>query len=176
MEDQEILSLIQLNDIAGFKAAFDKYYKPLCTQAFLLLRDEDQAQDLVQELFIQLWQKGRLAQVQQSLYGYLSISVRNNCLNALKKQQQQQEKETAFLAGTSWFEEKNALELAELSKELESAVGELPDKCRQIFQMVFVENKKYQEAADEAGVSINTVKTQLKRGLVKLREQLGKIR
>ena len=78
MEDKDILDLLHRNQIEGFRAAFDKYYNPLCVQAYLLIKDEAQAQDIVQELFIQLWQQGRLSQVLRESMKLLKQIVEEN--------------------------------------------------------------------------------------------------
>lgn len=171
-EDREILELLKQGEAAGFKALFDKYYKQLCMQASLLLPDEADAEDLVQDVFIKFWHERKFDVINESLGSYLSVSIRNAAFNNLKFKNRYNEKEKSYvgLLDTSFLE--NHMELAEVAAAVNNALKELPPQCRQIFEAVYVDEKKYQEAADIFNVSINTVKTQLKRAFDKLRTSL----
>ncbi len=176
-EDNNILHWLKAENPLGYRAMFDKYYKQLCIQACLLLNDDAAAEDLVQDVFIRFWQDKTYLQVQTSLGAYLSVSVRNRAINQLKKNKR------TPVVGDEFLEEQalgqaplSPLELQEMGKVLNQAIEGLPEQCRKIFEMVCLDGKKYKEASDLAGVSVNTVKTQLRRALSRLREQLSEIR
>jgi RNA polymerase sigma-70 factor (ECF subfamily) len=171
-DDALILELLQNGDSTGYRALFDKYYKMLCIQAFFLLKNESESEDLVQDIFIKFWQERKFDAVQQSLGSYLSVAVKNRALNVLKKKGRDEQKEKDYTIQAALTEQLNPLEIKELTNKVGAAVDKLPEQCRQIFELVFIEGKKYQEAADITGVSINTVKTQLQRAFSKLRESL----
>lgn len=172
LDDELILELLRDGDSNGYRALFDKYYKMLCIQAFFLLKNESEAEDLVQDIFIKFWQDRKFDAVQQSLASYLGVSVKNRALNIIKKRGRDEQKEKDYTMQAGTIEQMNPLEIKELADKVGAAVEKLPEQCRQIFELVFVDGKKYQEAADLTGVSINTVKTQLKRAFSKLRENL----
>jgi RNA polymerase sigma-70 factor (ECF subfamily) len=171
-EDREILELLKQGEAAGFKALFDKYYKQLCMQASLLLPDEADAEDLVQDVFVKFWHERKFGAINESLGSYLGVSVRHAALNILKSKTRYNKKEKSYTDLLSSSVEINHLELAEVTTAVNDALKELPQQCRQIFEMVYVEGKKYQETADIFEVSINTVKTQLQRAFTKLRTSL----
>ncbi|MDI3321886.1 RNA polymerase sigma factor [Pinibacter soli] len=171
-EDREILELLKQGEAAGFKALFDKYYKQLCMQATLLLPDEADAEDLVQDVFVKFWHERKFDAINESLGSYLGVSIRNAALNILKVKSRYTEKEKGYTNLLSSSVQVNHMELAEITTAINDALNELPQQCRQIFELVYVDGKKYQEAADTFDVSINTVKTQLKRAFTKLRTSL----
>ena len=177
LDDNIILSLMQDENPAGYRALFDKYYKSLCIQACLLLHNGEEAEDLVQDIFVRFWQEKKYLQVQQSLGAYLSVSVKNRSINLIKQ------KKRFTVVGEEFYADQpesseilNHMEIREIGKALDEALDELPEQCRKIFEMVCVDGKRYKEASEIAGVSVNTVKTQLRRAFSRLREQLAEIR
>ncbi|POY36279.1 hypothetical protein C3K47_11020 [Solitalea longa] len=172
MDDSFILEQLFADEAKGFKSLFDNYYKPLCLQAFLMLNDEGEAQDIVQAFFVKLWQEKQYLQINTSLKSYLKSAIRNTCLNRIKQRKlfKEGELEEAYIVVDESAEK--LLENKELQYQMDKALNTLPEQCRAVFTSVALDNKKYQEAADEMGISINTVKTQLKRAFLKMREQM----
>lgn len=174
--DELILKQLKVNEPEAFKTLFNKYYKALCLQAFLLVKDEEAAEDLVQGLFMKLWQEKQYFEIKTSIKSYLTTAVRNACFNMLKQQKGRVMEETDSIIHLSDESSEQILENKEMLNHLYVGIDSLPEQCRKVFNLVVLEEKKYQEAADELGVTINTVKTQLKRGFAKLREQMQKFR
>ncbi|UKJ07682.1 RNA polymerase sigma factor [Solitalea lacus] len=173
MDDILILEQLKADEAAGFKNLFDKYYKQLCLQAFFLLNNSEEAEDVVQAFFLKLWQEKQYFQIETSLKSYLKSAIRNICLNRIKQRKTYVE---LALEDADFVADENSdkvLENKELQYRIDKALSTLPDQCRLVFTIVALENKKYQEAADEIGVSINTIKTQLKRAFSKMREQMA---
>lgn len=170
LNDYQILQQLKNREVAGYRALFDRYYKLLCMQAFLLLNNREAAEDVVQEVLIYLWKQDRFTQIESSLGGYLGISVKNACWQYLEKERKLQQMLDGYAAFVPVLEahEPDALEYK--YQEMEAAIQQLPEQCRLIFNLVHRQQKKYQEAAEAAGVSVNTVKTQLKIAMQKLRE------
>jgi RNA polymerase sigma-70 factor (ECF subfamily) len=174
LDDVELLALLKKDSLEAYEIFFKKYYKLLCFQAALLLSDQAEAEDLVQELFIQIWDKKLYRQIDQSLKSYLYRAVRNKCINEIRKhkvirQNQENYKEYRLKKKepTSWVEQK------ELTHKLRNVLQEFPAQRLRAFTLVYMENKKYQEAADEMGVSVNSVKTHLRLALQVLRDKLS---
>jgi RNA polymerase sigma-70 factor (ECF subfamily) len=167
--DQHILQKIQQREVGGYELLFAQYYKSLCMQAYLLVKDKGDPEDIVQEVFIYLWKNSKFEQVHSSLGAYLSTSVRNACLQYLEKTQKLETLDLDYAAHAILPEEHDPEELELKYKEMEMAIAELPEQCRVLFQMVHLEKKKYQEVADLMGISVNTVKTQLRIAMNKLR-------
>lgn len=172
-EQQDILLLQRLN--AGDKSAYDaiflKYYRMLCTNAYFILQDESAAKDLVQQFFLEMWDKQLYQQLHGEIKGYLFRAVQNRCLNLLKKQEYQQRELEAYglqLERDMIPESRSVV----LYQQVVSAMSELPVQRQQAFRLVYLQQKKYQEAADDMGISLNSLKTHLKLALKFLREKM----
>ncbi|MDR6785555.1 RNA polymerase sigma-70 factor (family 1) [Pedobacter africanus] len=171
--DSELLLRLKEGDINAYDAIFLKYFKLLCLNAYFFLKDEQEAKDLVQVFFMEIWEKKLYMKLEGEIRGYLYRSVQNRCLNKLRQLESVQQKSelyTVFNAGESVEEP-----LPEtIFQSLDEALGQLPAQRREAIQIVYLHNKKYQEAADVMGISINSVKTHLKIGLKNLREYINK--
>lgn len=176
--DQEVL--LQ-NFKAGCKTAFERvfklYYKSLHLQAFLLLKDEDEAEDQVQQLFLDMWHNQMYRKVQQSIKAYLHAALRNRCLNHLNKTNIQSRLRSEY-AGYEHREQtcENSFEGEGEPTSRPSpltVLEELPMQRCKAFSLVHLEDKKYQEAAQEMGISVNSLKTHVKLAVRFLRMRLG---
>ncbi len=140
--------------------------------SFQYVEDGDVAEDVVQDVFSNLWNQSDRIEVKTNVKSYLFGAVRNACLNQLKHLKVVKSHENATIqseaADTSDF-----MEMDELQKKIESALCQLPEKRRQIFEMSRFEGKKYHEIADELDISIKTVETQMSRTLKVMRDILG---
>lgn len=171
-DDNDLLVLLKQGSLEAYEVLFKKYYKLLCLQAILILEDKAAAEDLVQELFVEVWDKKVYRQISQSLKAYLYRSVRNRCFNEIKKNKTVTRRLEDYREYRQKRIEPARLEQRELTANIHNVLQELPSQRLRAFTLVYMENKKYQEAADEMGVSINSVKTHLKLALQVLRERL----
>ena len=162
---------IKNKDHLAFRKLFNELYPKLVLYANIYLFDEAASEDVVQEVFVHLWEKSDTIKIQKSLQAFLYTMVRNRCLNTLKAIKITDtlkilETQASFSLDYSpeWFleNEKNAL-----YEQVRNTLENLPKKMRAIVKLRFIENYRYNEIADELGVSVNTVKTQLKRAKVK---------
>ena len=157
--DNELTVFLQMQqgDRRAFEYFFNTYVDMLHAYALGYCRDSDVAEDLVQEAFVRFWTMREKITYSESIYGYLQRTVRNTCINQ-KVRERVEENDDA---------------LEELRKLLLDAIDRLPEKCREIFVLSCVEGLKYQEVADKLGVTINTVKTQVRFGYKKVRSDLN---
>lgn len=164
MDEHDLIfqKLMDGQEISTFELLFRKHYKPLVVQAFVLLGDSMEAEDLVQGLFIDLWEKKMFENIHTSLRSYLHRSVKNRCLNVIEKRNTEQKNSNKYklTLPESMFPDK--IEQDELRIEIDRIMSSLPFQRLQTFNLIYLENKKYQEAATELGISINSVKTHLK--------------
>ncbi len=168
--DVGLLTRIKQGDSAAFDALFRKYYKMLCVNAFFYLKNEADAEDLVQTFFIEFVEKRIFEHLEGEIKGYLFKSIHNRCLNHIRKSNSLKAKQEEF---EFVDEERNSDEY--LMREnvyvlIERALYDLPLQRKQALTMVYLENRRYQEAADRMGISINSLKTHLKLGLKSLRK------
>lgn len=162
-----------LLDEKSFNTLFREWYPVLCRFAFKFIENHDVAEDIVQEVFVNLW-KGRMnIELETSISAYLFASTRYNCLYQLKKDQKEVrmlEKQSVDLV----LNEDEQIELHQLEQlqQLYLAVERLPVKTKQVFILSKMEGLTYDEIADHLGVSVKTVEKQMSAALQKLRTDL----
>jgi len=153
---------------------FRKYYARLVHFACQFSKDRESAEDIVQEAFIKYWDlKNQLATEEAAVKSFLYTAVKNASLNAVRHLKVVDS--FAAQAQVSEVEEETAIHAiirSEVLGELHNAIASLPESCQKVSRMGFLEGMKNHEIAQELGVSINTVKTQKKRGLELLRNRL----
>ena len=135
-------------------------------------KTEEEAKDLVQDLFFYIWDHADSLLIKTSLKAYLFTSLRNRCLNALRDRKivdscNDKLLEAQLFAGIKDIEINETVEM-----RLQNALNTLPDKCREIILLKIVEGKKNKEIANQLGLAETTVKTQVQRAYRILREQL----
>lgn len=170
--EEEICRLLAADDWRGMELMFRVYYKRLVVWADTFVEDMQLAEDIVQELFITLWEKKRRKTLQSStLSSFLFVSVRNQCYHHLEKRDvlrhtvDLNEVNTAF----EEYNEKHDYIITRILDEIEK----LPPRSQEIMLAVFVDGLKYREVAEKYHISLSTVKTLLGNAVRKLKEQLG---
>jgi RNA polymerase sigma-70 factor (ECF subfamily) len=175
LNDAELLIRLKDRDQAAFTEIYDRYWSVLYLHVRNLLRQEEEARDIVQELFTSMWQKTGTLQPNTSLSGYLYRSVRNRVFDHIRRRKVVSD----YVASLSEFLEQGDVEAdallreKELSRLIEEEIGRLPKKMRVIFEMSRKEHLSYQQIARELGVSEHTVKSQVSNALRELRSKLG---
>jgi RNA polymerase sigma-70 factor (ECF subfamily) len=174
LSEQEMLLSLQTDNQSTFEVIFKIFYQPLCRYAYSFLNDKEEAEEVVQSTFIQVWEKRSSIAVQTSFRSYLYRMVRNACLNVLKHKKVKQAHALHELTTGQTAHESVHETLS--SNELELKVGEvmmeLPEQCRIIFQMSRFEGLKYAEIAEQLQISIKTVENQIGKALKIMREGL----
>ncbi len=170
--EEEICRLLAADDWRGMELMFRVYYKRLVVWADTFLEDMQLAEDIVQELFITLWEKKRRRTLQSStLSSFLFVSVRNQCYHRLEKKDtlrhtvDLKEVNIAF----EEYNEKHDYIITRILNEIEK----LPPRSQEIMLAVFVDGLKYREVAEKYHISLSTVKTLLGNAVRKLKAQLG---
>jgi RNA polymerase sigma-70 factor (family 1) len=172
--DQQFFSDIQSGDTASFEMLFKKHYDPLCRFALSYLQDPDDAEETVQGVFIGFWEKRQTIQVETSLKAYLYRSVRNACLNEIKRAKVRKlHADSLMVEGEPQSQPSDHLAIRqELEEKIQEALQALPEQCRLIFKMSRFEELKYKEIADQLNLSIKTVENQMGKALKIMRTQL----
>jgi RNA polymerase sigma-70 factor (family 1) len=152
-------------DTETFEGVFHTHYKALAIYAKTILKDMDDAEDTVQQVFISIWEKRKTLEVHTSLKALLYKSVHNACLNRIK----QQTVRTKYAAEVQYqaqeWKTDDGMQQKELQKHIEQALNALPEQCGKIFRMSRFEHLKYQEIADQLGLSVKTVENQMGKAL-----------
>ena len=157
-----------------FEQVFKSHFKALHAYACTILKDESQAEELVQQVFFKLWEKKEQVNITQSVQAYLYRSVYNECLNYLKHQKVKKahQSHTIYTSGQASEPVSKGLVAKELQKKIDDALKQLPEQCRTIFQMSRFEELKYREIADKLNLSVKTVENQMGKALKIMRLQL----
>lgn len=170
--DEQLLQQLKAGQSKVYDIIFLKYYKLLCVNAYFYLHDEQEAKDLVQAFFVEIWEKKIYMRLNGDIKGYLYRSVQNRCLNYIKKKETIEKKQEVYSLTENTYPEVDE-DIEVTYNKLDNAIGELPNQRKEALKLVYLQNKKYQEAAEIMGISINSLKTHLKIGLKNLREALN---
>ena len=171
-DEKDILMRLRNSDKDALKDIFEAFYPSLCHYASHFLGDHDQSEEVVQDLFVRIWEKREHLAVSASLRSYLFRSVRNQCINLImhEKVRQNHAKKIRDAIIEDAAEENYFLE-EERSEAIASAISALPDKRREIFLLSRQEGLKYQEIATRLQISVKTVETQMGLALRFMREK-----
>lgn len=171
----DILYKIRNGDEKAFRELFLVQYAGLCAYANKYLNDMDQAEETVQELFFNFWQKRERLEISLSVEAYLFRSVRNACLNMLKHIKIREMYKTTNEREIREMEEKHEIpiETSELEDAIEVAIEAMPPERKRIFKMSRVDGMKYREIAQTLNLSVKTVEAQMGKALKYLRETLN---
>jgi len=161
-------------DQETFELLFKKHYKELCLFAIRYVKDYEISREIVQDCYIRMWEKRNVMDLSKPLRAYLSTAVRNKSLNWLRdnKKFNNDLLDIEGLSSDPDYQQPDKLIEEEIRIRIKTAIGELPEKCREIFVLNRYENLKYQEVADRLNISIKTVETQMSKALQHMRIRL----
>jgi len=158
-----------------FERLFKEHFKSLYAYAFTILKNEAIAEEIVQNVFFKVWEKKVPDTIQTSLKAYLYKAVYHESLNYLKHQKIKAQYQLHVMHQSKNQMDQSAsrkMMLKELEEKLRDAMNALPQQCRTIFQMSRFDGLKYQEIADQLGISVKTVENQMGKALKQLRVKL----
>ena len=179
------IALNELKNSNGetFELLFKTYYRALCFYAEGIVVVKEVAEDIVSDFFSILWENRENIQITTSLQAYLYKGVYNNCLKYLERVKVSRK----YIEHTSYVIDNFDMFMSQTDNqplslmisqetvaEIEKAIDALPAQCKEVFTLVRLDGLSYKEVAEQLGVSINTVRTQITRAMSKLREALVK--
>jgi RNA polymerase sigma-70 factor (family 1) len=173
--DFELFTMLQQGDEAAFLEIYDRYKNVLQNHAYKKLGDIDEVEDIIQELFIYLWDKRETLTLTGSLPAYLFTAVRNRVFGHFNQKQ----RETAYLASLREFVEKGeyTTDLSIISNELEviidNEINALPDRMREVLVLSRKHGYSHKQIAEHFGTSEHTVSKQISNALKTLKVKLG---
>jgi RNA polymerase sigma-70 factor (ECF subfamily) len=158
-----------------FNQLFTDYYVNLCRFSYTYLRDNDTSEEIVQEVFINLWEQRDSIDINSSIRSFLYTSVKNRSLNYIRNQKTRVRHEDEFAREqTSKVGHIiNFCEREELNHIIDQSIAELPEQCRTIFEMSRTQNLTYKEIAQQLNIMPKTVENQMGIALKKLRSKLS---
>lgn len=153
----------------AFEKIFNRYYKALCSYVYGFIKEASATDDIVQELFVTLWNKRRDFENLEKIVSFLFVSARNAAINFLRHEQIKQEKLKNYAAEREDWESEDYWLMEEFDRKLERWLQNLPPECRKIIELS-IDGKKNAEIAALLQLSINTVKNQKVKGYKILRD------
>ncbi|RZL17938.1 MAG: sigma-70 family RNA polymerase sigma factor [Pedobacter sp.] len=175
-EDQILLCELKSGHKLAYERVFKKYYGALAIKAFVMLDNKMEAEDLVQNLFISMWEKSQFDNINTSLKSYLFRATHNQCLMVIRS------KKAAYLnidRSDDQLDDDSPLSESELrdnEDQINLAFNQLPPQRQKAFKLVYLDDKKYKEAAEIMGLSVNSLKTHLKLAIKMLQQKLINLR
>lgn len=155
-----------------FEKLFRLHHKPLRNLAFNLVRDRDVANDVVQEVFVKLWQNREKVEFGDQIKHYLFKATSHTALNYLRTSKRIVSAENEHLMNLQSPGGDEILHYEEFAVKVREAIDRLPPRCKMIYLLSRHEGLKYQEIADTLDISLKTVENQMGIALEKLREDL----
>lgn len=181
LSDNELFRKVKKGDVFAYEKLFKAYYRNLCIFAGHYVKEKAMAEEIVGNFFLTVWEKRNAIEIKGAVKSYFFSSVHNQCIKYLEHLRVMKKYEEFALSRLRNKEllapSSNAYPLAnlisqEIVEDIERSIGELPEKCREIFCMSRFEDLSYEEISARLDISVNTVRTQMARALQKLRENL----
>lgn len=179
LENEElIVDQLRSKDKRAFSLVFNEYYGSMVLYACRFMDEREEAEEIVQDVFVKFWEKCASIAPGSSIKSYLYRAVHNSCLNAIKHEKVKdgyKQYIIHFLASSYQddFELKHPEIVAQRIKE---EVEALPPRCSEIFKLSKYDGLKYEEIAEYLGISIKTVEVQMGKALKILREKLASLK
>jgi RNA polymerase sigma-70 factor (ECF subfamily) len=169
-------ALLQMTDgnIGAYRFLFDHHFTDLCNFLLIYLHSKELSEEIALEIFTYIWEKRETLQIKVTFKSFLFASAKNKAISHYRK-----EHKTIFtsLENNEWMmtdipSAQHFMENNELREIIDSAIGKLPEKSRQVYQLAWEENLSHKEIAEQLGITSKTVENHVGIALRKLRESL----
>lgn len=172
LDDYDLLRRLSEDDEAAMEVLFKRHYSLVSYSIYNLVKDSQTTEDIAQEVFMEIWKRRDSLVINSSLKAYLRRSAVNKTLNYLRDKKNWKNEELSEIQLEIRTEPGKTLETTELENIVGQAIEQLPERCGLIFKLSRVEEKSYQEIADELNISVKTVENQIVKALRLLRDAL----
>jgi RNA polymerase sigma-70 factor (ECF subfamily) len=175
VSDRELLDRIARDDEDAFASIFRTYYSSLVGAAQAMLGDRGRAEEVVQDVLLELWRRRHTIAIESTLRAYLQRATRNRALNVVRHEKVAQR--MAPIAASDPIVrpiDVGGVVEGEIDRALQEAVAHLPARCREVFELSRVQGLRYAEIAETLDISVKTVEAQMGKALRILRERLAK--
>jgi RNA polymerase sigma-70 factor (ECF subfamily) len=167
-DDNELLQLVKQSDANAMALIYERYWRKLYAVAYYHCNSRTDAEDVVQEVLISLWNRRAVSDI-QSLYSYLATATKYAIFHTIAKQQKQAVVHQAAITGNTAEESMAYFNL--LQQQLQQAIDQLPNQCRLIFKYSREEGFTNREIAEQLNISQKAVEKQITKALKQLRSR-----
>lgn len=165
---------IKLGDKQAFRLLFDEYYSSLCLYANSMICNLELSQDVVSDCFVRIWERRETIHIKSSMKNYLLLSVRNSIYSYMRSPESRREDIDTIIGKLENIPiEEYDLEKDETIFHVYKLIEELPEQRKKIIELAAFKGMTYKEIAKMLDISVNTVKTQMARAYLFLRDRLG---
>jgi RNA polymerase sigma-70 factor (ECF subfamily) len=172
--DRDLQRRLQGGDEGAFDSVFRTHYPHLVRMGESILRERSLAEEIAQEVMLELWRRRASLQLEQGFRAYLIRATRNRALNHVRHQQVvAREAAAVALDRRSSPSGEDEMLSGELESAIRQAIAEMPDKSREVFQLSRDQGLKYVEIASALDISVKTVEKRMGLALAHLRERLA---
>lgn len=163
--DAQLYALVGAGNHTAFTEVYERYWDVLFIHAFKIIKDEEKAMDIVQDIFTVLWENAGDSAIQVSLKAFLYTSVRNKTLDMLRRQAVADRYLDSFVryVAQGHPDTEETVTFNELSNLLDASVADLPPKMQSIFRMSLTEGLSHSQIAEELNITVHTVKKTITR-------------
>lgn len=171
--DEELLQKLQLHrNAAAFTTLYERYWEKLVTLAYIRLQSTMDAQEVVQEVFLDIWKRSENIHIRHSFHTYISAALKYKILTFLAKRKNEIDRQSMLLLPEKDTCTEQWLSYQQLRDELESTVQTLPDKCRLVFRLSRENGLSEKQIAEKLNISVKTVEAHMSKALKTLRTSL----
>ncbi len=176
LKEQQQLRKIRKGDLDSFERLFHQYYQGLCGYAQSLLRKPEVAEEVVQDVFYNIWKNREALRIKRSLQSYLYRAAYNNSMMYLRKMRREYFLDDGITTDQAMDspDPLQVIQLNEVSELIARTLEELPERTREIFHLNRQEGLKYREIADRLSISVKTVEANMGKALKALRNSMEK--
>lgn len=173
--EQYLLSQFKSADQQAFSYIFSLFYAPLCFFCNRLVTNKPAAEEIVQDILYKLWEKNGDFATLSAIKAFLYISTRNAAMNCIDKEQRKAKRASNIVIEEEETEDLITREIiyAEVLNELRAEINNLPEQCSKVIKMMYDDDMKPQEIADELNIKVSTVYNQKMRGISILKTRLS---
>jgi RNA polymerase sigma-70 factor (ECF subfamily) len=175
-QDDILKQQLREGDIHAFKTLFESLYSHLLNYGLSLTRDIEVSKELIQEIFLKLWENREKTEIRGSLKAYLFTAMNNRALNWIRHEKIKRAYENESLKDALTGVELPSHISPFLTEAIKNAIDSLPERALQVFSLTQLENISHKEAALQMGISVKTVENQLNRARKILQKKLKKYR
>jgi len=173
--DEKLMCEIKADNMFAFDVLYKKYCKRLYKFAFSILKSSEESENIVQDVFLNLWENRHKVENDSSVKYYVFTIAYNSAISIIRKKAREYQfiEYLKSLQDLSQEPVNIEIEYNELKDKLNDIINHLPDRQKDVYLLHRVEGLKYQEIAERLNVSVNTIENHMSRALKTIRATLG---